>query len=168
MSSSCRSWGSTDLHRMKGSEHSHPEEQFLSPASGKVLRLGAGGRTVAIFMHLHNVHLTTSPLDGVVTRIIPERGVFKPAFVRSADWNTRNTIVMDTAHGEVRVVQIAGFLTRKIICSVQEGQSVQQGERLGKICLGSRVDVTIPAGFDLLVEPGHKVKCRKTPIALKR
>jgi phosphatidylserine decarboxylase len=153
---------------MTTSNQSSPEELFLSPASGKILRLGAGGRTVTIFMHLHNVHLTTSPLDGVVQRIIPERGIFKPAFVRSADRNTKNTIILDTAHGEMRVVQIAGFFTRKIICEVREGQSVKQGERLGKICFGSRVDVTIPEGFDLLVKPGNKVKYRKTPLALKR
>ncbi len=155
------------MHRMTTSDQPQ-EELFLSPASGKVLRLGTGGRTVTIFMHLHNVHLTTSPLDGVVQRIIPERGIFKPAFVRSADRNTKNTIILDTAHGEIRVVQIAGFFTRKIICSVLKGQSVQQGERLGKICFGSRVDVTVPEGFDLLVKPGTKVKCRKTPIARKR
>jgi phosphatidylserine decarboxylase len=168
MSSSCRSWGNTDSSRVTNTGELHPEELFLSPASGKVLRLGAGGRTVTIFMHLHNVHLTTSPLDGVVKRIIPERGIFKPAFVRSADSNTKNTIVLDTAHGEICVVQIAGFFTRKIICEVKVGQSVKKGERLGKICFGSRVDVTIPDGFDLLVKPGSRVKYRKTPIALKR
>jgi phosphatidylserine decarboxylase len=145
-----------------------PKELFLSPASGKVLRLAAGGRTVTIFMHLHNVHVTTAPVDGVVKRTTAEQGVFKPAFFRSADSNTKNTIVLDTAYGEIQVVQIAGFFTRKIICEVQEGQSVQKGERLGKICFGSRVDVTIPEGFELLVKPGSKVKCKRTPIAQKR
>jgi len=72
-----------------------------------------------------------------------------------------------TKYGDVKVVQIAGFFTRKIKCEVNEGQSVVKTERIGKICFGSRVDVSIPEGFDILVKKGDKVKCRKTAIAVK-
>jgi len=163
-------------------------ERMLSPASGKVMRIqtfkkssiknashqtlgkfdqnaSQESRIISIFMHLHNVHITAAPLDGVVKRITPEKGTFKPAFIRSADFNTRNTIELMTKYGDVKVVQIAGFFTRKIKCEVNEGQSVAKAERMGKICFGSRVDVSIPEGFEIWVKKGDKVKCRKTAIA---
>ena len=74
------------------SEEKEMNEQLLSPASGKIIRIGEEKeRTISIFMHLHNVHVTTAPLDGVVKKITAEKGSFKPAFLRSADFNTRRT-----------------------------------------------------------------------------
>ena len=145
-------------------------EQMLSPASGKILRIHEvrGSRTVTIFMHLHNVHITSAPLDGVVTLITPEKGTFKPAFMRSADGNTKNTIELSTSYGDLNVVQIAGFFTREILCEVKEGQNVRKGDRMGKICWGSRVDVSIPDGFELLVKEGAHVKYGKTKIAVHK
>ncbi len=144
-------------------------EQLLSPASGKILRIHEvnGSSTITIFMHLHNVHVTTAPLDGVVTKITPEKGTFKPAFLRSADCNTKNTIELSTKYGDLKVVQIAGFFTREILCEVKAGQKVRKGERMGKICFGSRVDVSIPKGFELLVKEGTRVKYGKTKIAVQ-
>jgi phosphatidylserine decarboxylase len=116
-------------------------------------------------MHLHNQHITTAPIDGVVKKTTPEKGTFKPAFLRSSDFNMRNTIEEVTRYGDIKIVQIAGFFTRKIKCEVTGGQEIQKGERIGKICFGSRVDVSIPESFDILVKIGDKVKCRKTAIA---
>ena len=141
-------------------------EYMMSPASGRVIRIHTSeDRTISIFMHLHNVHITTAPLDGMVKKIVPEKGNFKPAFLRSSDFNTKNTIELATKYGDIKVVQIAGFFTRKIMCEVKEGQEIRRGERIGKICFGSRVDVSIPDGFEILVKEGDKVKCRKTAIA---
>jgi len=151
--------------RINRSKENHMNEHMLSPASGKILRIGEESRTITIFMHLHNVHITTAPLDGVVKKITPEKGLFKPAFFRSSDFNTKNTIELSTEYGDITVVQIAGFFTRKIICEVEEGQEIRKGERIGKICFGSRVDISIPGGFEILVEEGARVKCRKTIIA---
>lgn len=153
---------------IKTGEQMHMTERLLSPASGKILRIGEESRTITIFMHLHNVHITTAPLDGVVKKITPEKGSFKPAFFRSADFNTRNTIELSTNHGDITVVQIAGFFTRRILCEVNEGQEIRQGDRIGKICFGSRVDVNIPKGFEMLVKEGTRVKCGKTMIAVKK
>jgi phosphatidylserine decarboxylase len=119
-------------------------------------------------MHLHNVHVTVAPLNGVVKKITPERGKFKPAFLRSSDFNTRNAIELSTGYGDINVVQIAGFFTRKIICDVKEGQKISKGERIGKICLGSRVDVSVPEGFDILVKEGDRVRYKKSLIAVKK
>jgi len=156
-------------------------ESMLSPASGRVIRIQTfkkslikntaeasqeESRTISIFMHLHNVHITAAPLDGMVKKIIPEKGTFKPAFLRSSDFNTKNTIELATKYGDIKIMQIAGFFTRAIKCEVKEGQSVVKTEKLGKICFGSRVDVSIPDGFEILVRKGDKVKCRKTAIAV--
>ncbi|MGB3460032.1 MAG: phosphatidylserine decarboxylase [Halobacteriota archaeon] len=141
-------------------------EYMLSPASGKIIRIDEGSRTIIIFMHLHNVHITAAPLDGVVKKTTPVKGTFKPAFLRSSDFNTRNTIEQATRYGDIKIVQIAGFFTRKIKCEVTSGQEIQKGERIGKICFGSRVDVSIPESFEILVKIGAKVKCRKTAIAV--
>ncbi len=140
---------------------------MISPASGRVLRVTDGeDRTVSIFMHLHNSHITVAPLDGVVRSIIPERGTFKPAFFQNSDLNMRNTIELVTQYGTVKVVQIAGFFTRRIICRVKEGQKIHKGEEMGKICFGSRVDVSIPEGFEVCVRGGARVRRRKTVIAI--
>ncbi|MCD6202802.1 MAG: phosphatidylserine decarboxylase [Methanophagales archaeon] len=144
-------------------------EEMVSPASGRVLRIigeEGEGRTVSIFMHLHNLHVTVAPLDGVVKRITPEMGTYKPAFMRISDFNTKNTIVLDTKYGTIKVVQIAGFFTRRIKCDVEEGQAISKGERMGKICFGSRVDVSVPEGFELCVGSGTRVRCGKTVIAV--
>lgn len=143
-------------------------EQMLSPASGRVIRIEEESRTktITIFMHLHNVHITAAPLDGIVKKIRPEKGIFKPAFLRSSDFNTKNTIELSTKYGDIKIVQIAGFFTRKIKCEVKEGQEIRKGERIGKICFGSRVDVNIPESFEIQVKKGDKVKCRKTNIAV--
>ncbi len=139
---------------------------MMSPASGRVIRIQTPeDRTISIFMHLHNVHITTAPLDGIVKKIVPEKGTFKPASLRSADFNAKNTIQLATRYGDIKVVQIAGFFTRKIMCEVKEGQEIRRGERIGKICFGSRVDVSIPNGFEILVKKGDKVNCGKKAIA---
>ena len=148
-------------------------EEMVSPASGRILRIIEGKegeegkkRTISIFMHLYNLHVTVAPLDGVVRGITPEQGTYKPAFMRISDFNTKNTIVLDTRYGAIKVVQIAGFFTRRIKCEVEEGQRVSKGERMGKICFGSRVDVSVPEGFELCVGSGARVRCGKTVIAV--
>ena len=138
-------------------------EYILSPASGKVMRIE--GETISIFMHLYNQHITVAPLDGVIKEIIYEKGKFNPAFLTKSDYNERNRIEMSTKYGDIKIVQIAGILTRRIRCEVKKGERIEKRQRIGKICFGSRVDVDIPEGFEILVEKGDKVKCRETAIA---
>ncbi|MCU4139755.1 MAG: Phosphatidylserine decarboxylase [Methanophagales archaeon] len=144
---------------------SSSDEVMVSPASGKVML--ATERSISIFMPLHSPHVTVAPLSGIIKQIKYEEGGFKPAFLRRSASNRRNTIEISTDFGDIRVIQIAGFFTRKIICYVNEGQSVEKGEIIGKICFGSRVDVCIPPNFNVIVREGERVKHGKTPIALK-
>ncbi len=139
-------------------------EFLVSPASGKVIQ--AGDDHVSIFMHIYNPHVTVAPINGIVKRIRYEKGSFKPAFMRSSRSNSRNIVEISTSFGDVRVIQIAGFFTRKIICSVRVGQMVAKGFKLGKICFGSRVDVEFPPDFNVVVREKEKVKHGKSVIAV--
>ncbi|MHC1635379.1 MAG: phosphatidylserine decarboxylase [Candidatus Methanospirareceae archaeon] len=136
---------------------------MVSPASGKII--GIEGRTISIFMHIYNIHTTVAPLDGVVKGIRYERGVFRPAFLKSSIFNEKNMIELGTRYGDVRILQIAGFFARRIRCDVKEGERVIRGQRIGKIYLGSRVDVDVPEGFEILVREGDKVRYGRTKIA---
>ncbi|MCK4730846.1 MAG: phosphatidylserine decarboxylase, partial [Methanophagales archaeon] len=71
-----------------------------------------------------------------------------------------------TKYGDINVVQIAGFFTRKILCDVKAGQKLNKGERMGKICFGSRVDVTVPEGFKIMVKEGDRVRYKNSVIAV--
>ncbi len=137
---------------------------MVSPADGRVI-VAEPGR-VAVFLNLHDVHVNRAPLGGTVARITHTPGKFKPAFGSTGE-NERNEIDLDTEAGQVRVTQVAGFVARRIVCSVQEGQAVARGERIGRILLGSRTDVTIPPGFTLAVATGQRVLAGQTVIAVE-
>jgi phosphatidylserine decarboxylase len=136
---------------------------MLSPADGKVRSID--GRAVSIFMNLHNVHVNRAPLAGNVKSIKYEKGAFSPAFLGEAGKNENNKITLATEHGGVTVTQIAGFFARRIVCYVSEGENVTRGQRIGMIRFGSRVDVTVPENFKILISTGDKVKAGKTVIA---
>jgi len=66
------------------------------------------------------------------------------------------------------VIQIAGFLARKIICSIKRNQKVNKGQRIGRIVLGSQITVILPKGVDLKVKVNDKVKAGESIIAVLR
>jgi phosphatidylserine decarboxylase len=72
--------------------------------------------------------------------------------------NEQNLIVLKAPEGRLAVKQIAGFLARRIVCRVVTGQKLEVGERIGMIRFGSRVDLIVPAGAEVYVKPGDRVK----------
>ncbi len=145
----------------------YPEgEGLLSPADGLILDVV--NDRIIIFMNLHNVHVNRSPLDGMVRTVHYIKGSFLPAFKKRSEGNERNIIKLDTSDGEVEVVQIAGILARRIHCYVKAGDKLQRGQRIGMISFGSRVDVTIPRNYSIIVKPGVKVKAGQTVLAVKK
>ncbi|SKA24096.1 phosphatidylserine decarboxylase [Marinactinospora thermotolerans DSM 45154] len=143
------------------------------PASGRILSAADGvvqtidtqpdGRTrVAVFMNPLNVHVNRAPLAGVVTRVEHRPGGFRPAFDKDSERNERVIWTFDTEIGEVTVIQIAGAMVRRIVPYFGVGQKVEQGERIGLIRFGSRVDVYMPAGIAPAVEVGQKVRAGET------
>lgn len=115
---------------------------------------------VSVFMSVWNVHINWFPVSGNIVYYRYHPGDYIVAkYPKSSLKNERNTIVIRQDDGtEILVRQIAGFVARKISCYCQEGDEVTQGEELGFIKFGSRVDVFLPLNAKIKVVPGNKVK----------
>ncbi|MEU4199146.1 phosphatidylserine decarboxylase [Streptomyces sp. NPDC045470] len=132
--------------------------RVISPADGVVQSImpWKDGRTrVAIFMSPLNVHVNRAPLAGTVTSVEHIPGGFVPAFNKESENNERVVWHFDTELGDIEMVQIAGAVARRIVPYVPQGSKVEQGERIGLIRFGSRVDVYLPAGVEAAVEVGQ-------------
>ena len=140
-------------------------EGMLSPADGKIIQ--ATPQKITIFMSPSNVHVNRAPLDGVVRDIEYRKGTHRPAFMKRACKNQQNRMHLETDDGDMELCQITGTLVRKIICYVQPGDQVSRGERIGMIRFGSRVEVSIPIGYNLLVNKGDKVRAGETVVAVR-
>ncbi|MBE0602011.1 MAG: phosphatidylserine decarboxylase family protein [Deltaproteobacteria bacterium] len=158
-------------------ERATPENplQLVSPADGKVIGIEEVGseehpdRTllkISIFMNIFNVHVNRIPLTGEVLSLRYKPGKFLSANLDKASaLNERNTVLIRAKDGrEIRVVQIAGVIARRIVCWLKEGMKVTKGERFGLIRFGSRVELFLPPGSMLLVKKGDKVRAGVTPI----
>ncbi|WP_344324555.1 phosphatidylserine decarboxylase [Streptomyces macrosporus] len=132
--------------------------RVLSPADGVVQSImpWKDGRTrVAIFMSPLNVHVNRAPLAGTVTSVEHVPGGFVPAFNKESENNERVVWHFDTELGDIEMVQIAGAVARRIVPYVEQGTKVEQGERIGLIRFGSRVDLYLPEGVEVDVEVGR-------------
>jgi len=158
-------------------ERTMPENplQLISPADGKVSGIDEVAseehpdRTlmkISIFMNIFDVHVNRIPLSGEVLSIRYKPGKFLSADLDKASvFNERNTVLIRTEDGrEIRVVQIAGLIARRIVCWLKEGMKVTKGERFGLIRFGSRVELFLPRGTMLRVKKGDKVRAGETPI----
>jgi phosphatidylserine decarboxylase len=134
------------------------EGRVVSPADGVVQSImpWKDGRTrVAIFMSPLNVHVNRAPLSGTVASVEHIPGGFVPAFNKESENNERVVWHFDTEIGDVEVIQIAGAVARRIVPYVPRGCKVEQGDRIGLIRFGSRVDVYLPEGVEPAVEVGQ-------------
>lgn len=134
------------------------EGRVISPADGVVQSImpWKDGRTrVAIFMSPLNVHVNRAPLTGTISSVEHIPGGYVPAFNKESENNERVVWHFDTDLGDVEMVQIAGAVARRIVPYVPRGCKVEQGERIGLIRFGSRVDVYLPAGIEAGVEVGQ-------------
>ena len=147
--------------------------QVVSPADGRVIaaELVSGGpffdepvRKISIFMSIFNVHVNRIPAGGRISKISYRPGAFFAANLdKASEKNEQNAVTLDTREGkQVVFVQIAGLIARRIACWIREGDEVQAGQRFGLIRFGSRLDVYLPEGSRVVVQPGHKVKAGKT------
>ncbi|MGS2644874.1 phosphatidylserine decarboxylase [Streptosporangium sp. LJ11] len=133
--------------------------RILSPADGVVQSIDPwpDGRTrVAIFMSPLDVHVNRAPLAGTVTSVEHVSGGYLPAFNKDSDTNERVVWHLDTALGDIELVQIAGAVARRIVPYAAAGAKVARAERIGLIRLGSRVDVYLPEGIAPAVSVGQK------------
>jgi phosphatidylserine decarboxylase len=151
--------------------------EILSAADGRVMGvedlfenefLREKVRRISVFMSLTDVHVNRAPCKGHVARVEHRDGRFRLAFKKGIDEeNERNYIVIRRNGERFLVVQIAGFLARRIVCYVKEHDPVEKGEQVGMIAFGSRVDVYMPTSYRPAVEVGQNVKSGLTVLAKK-
>jgi phosphatidylserine decarboxylase len=122
---------------------------------------------ISVFMSIFNVHANWFPVNGTVKHVSHQKGNFKAAYLpKSSTENERSTIVITTRHGiDVLTRQIAGVLARRIVTYAKKNDRSHVDEQMGFIKFGSRVDVFLPVGTEVLVEMDQQVIGNQTPIA---
>jgi len=140
---------------------------IVSPADGKVVKIEHVGNVtkMSIFLSIFDVHVNRSPIAGRIEATDYKRGSFKPAFNHAASVENERNIIM-VSQGDIKLVftQIAGVIARRIVCWKKTGDTVEKGELVGLIRFGSRVDVLFPAGVEVIVQRGARVRGGSSPI----
>ncbi len=122
---------------------------------------------ISIFLSLFDAHVQRAPVGGEILAVEHRPGSFHSADLAAASAdNERNSVVIRTPEGHVVVVvQIAGLIARRIICDVHPGETVKIGDTYGLIRFGSRLDTYLPAGSEVLIEPGQRSLAGETVLA---
>ncbi len=151
-------------------------ESIVCPADGKVVVMEEvidqeyfqeKRLQISIFMSPANVHLNRYPMDGKIIYSQYHHGKYLVAWhPKSSTENERHSIVIENAKGKILVKQIAGALAKRICNYAIEGKSIHQGDELGFIKFGSRVDILLPPQAKPLVAISDKVICGVTPLAI--
>jgi phosphatidylserine decarboxylase len=138
---------------------------IVSPADGKIVMItevqepsfiGGSAIRISVFMNVFNVHVNRYPIDGTVRYIHYNPGRFlNAATEKSSLENEQMSVGLETTGGRILVRQIAGLIARRIVTYSKEGQQVRQGERMGIIRFGSRVDVFMPTDSKVRVKVGE-------------
>jgi phosphatidylserine decarboxylase len=122
---------------------------------------------VSVFMNVFNCHVNRVPVAGKIDEIFYKPGKFIDASLdKASEDNERNLIKYSNSSGKnFAIVQIAGLVARRIICEVKQGQSLNQGDRIGIIRFGSRVDLYFDNDYKLLVREGQTVVAGESLLA---
>jgi phosphatidylserine decarboxylase len=149
--------------------------QVIAPADGKVVVIEETvdpeyfkekRLQVSVFMSPLNVHVNRNPISGEVVYNKYHKGKYLVAWhPKSSTENERHCVVIRKGNTEILVKQIAGALAKRIINYLEVGQKVEQGEEMGFIKFGSRVDLLLPVGTKVNVALNEVVKGGVTVIA---
>ena len=157
------------------------DDSFLiSPADGEIIKVEETDgpkelnlenkkfKKISIFMNVFDCHVNRSPCAGKIEEILYKPGLFVNASLdKASEDNERNYYkIKDTNNNEIIVVQIAGLIARRIVCESNKDQDLLQGERIGMIRFGSRVDVYYE-NYEPLVKIGQKAISGETLLAKK-
>jgi len=157
-------------------ERSLKAKEILSPADGKVVVLKTATEKfylkkpsvhIAIFMNPLNNHVQRAPFDGKIVKKVYHPGEFLAAYDDKADLvNEQAHLVVDLKikgkKARIVIKQIAGLLCRRVKTTPNQGDLIVRGKRIGRILLGSRVDVFLPKGFKPSVKMGDQVRAGVT------
>jgi phosphatidylserine decarboxylase len=140
------------------------ERLVIAPADGKVVMITevdeptfmkSRALRISIFMNVFNVHVNRYPVSGIVRLVERKPGRFLNAATEESSLaNEQSSIGLETGSNHILVRQIAGLIARRIITDATEGDRVQQGDRMGLIRFGSRVDVFLPLSAKVRVKVG--------------
>ena len=156
------------------------DNYLVSPADGEVIKVDEVDgpkevglenkkfKKISIFMNVFDCHVNRTPCAGTVEDILYKPGKFLNAsFDKASEDNERNYYkIKDTSGNNIIVVQIAGLIARRIVCETNNGQTLNQGERIGMIRFGSRADVYYE-NYEPLVKVGQKAISGETLLAKK-
>ena len=122
---------------------------------------------ISIFMSVFNVHANWFPVNGTIKYVSHQNGRFMAAYLpKSSTENERSAVVITTRNGvDVLARQIAGAVARRIVTYAKPGDKCHVDDQMGFIKFGSRVDVYLPVGTEVLVNMDQKVTGNQTPIA---
>jgi phosphatidylserine decarboxylase len=147
----------------------------IAPADGKIVQISEVDEPaflqtkairISIFMNVFNVHVNRYPVDGTVAYVHYNPGKFLNAAADKASLeNEQSSVGIETESHRVLVRQIAGLIARRIVTYSKVGDRVTQGERMGMIRFGSRVDVFAPVGSKILVKTGQITTAGVTVLA---
>ena len=151
------------------------ENLVISPADGKIIGvtevdekeyLGSKATRISIFMSPLNVHVNRNPVSGAVRHLRYVTGEYFAAFEdKASEKNEQMIIGIEHPKGRVLFKQIAGFVARRIVCTLTMGEQVKAGERFGMIKFGSRVDVFVPAQTAVRAKVGDLTVAGETVLA---
>ena len=153
------------------------DEKVLSPCDGTIVAIEEVDEPeylkekciqVSIFMSVWNVHINWHPINGDITYQKYHPGKFLVAWApKSSTLNERTTIALKRPDGvQVLYRQIAGYLARRVVCYAKQGKKAEQGQEMGFIKFGSRVDLFLPLSATVKVGIGQKVKGTQSTIAV--
>ena len=151
------------------------ERIVVAPADGKVVSvmetdepafLGGRALRISIFMNVFDCHVNRYPVGGTVAYRHYNPGKFGHAAAEKSSLdNEQSSVGVAAARGKVLIRQIAGLVARRIVTDHDVGTTVRQGQRLGMIRFGSRVDVFLPVGTKTLVRTGDTTRSGVTVVA---
>ncbi|TGE32342.1 phosphatidylserine decarboxylase family protein [Desulfosporosinus sp. Sb-LF] len=144
------------------------EHTLVSPADGVVMDvervfedqfLATESIRIRIFLSVFNVHVNRSPMAGKVVFRAYRPGKMIPAFKSHAsELNEKNYVGIQNNHLQILVTQITGFIARRIVCWINQGDNLAKGERFGLIKFGSCAELFVPTNVEMMVGPGDKVR----------
>lgn len=154
------------------------EKVIVSPADGLVTFIGItknplndetdqnSYKKISIFLSVFDVHVNRMPVDAKISQIKYIPGKFINATLdKSSEENERNVILAENNNDKFYIVQIAGLIARRIVCSIKNNQEVNKGDRIGIIKFGSRVDLYLPENYNILVTKDQRVVGGETIIS---
>ncbi len=141
----------------------------IAPADGRISAIeeiappkeldldGEKGIRISIFLSVFDVHINRSPVAGKITKMVYVPGKFLNAELdKASEENERQCLTLETSGGtRIGCIQIAGLIARRIVTFVQEGATLEAGERFGLIRFGSRTDIYLPPGAKPAVRVGQ-------------